>query len=88
MGDDKSGWAVAARLLASVDWPRVLHRGAIFIRELRGDRDVERDSIRVQDQARRTREGVERMARAAVGCVAPQPCSCPICAGEQEERKP
>jgi hypothetical protein len=83
MSDKNTGWMALLRLASQVDWPRVIHRGALLVRELRGDEQIDADSDRVRTSARAARDTMEKMGRASVGCLKPAPCSCPFC---KEER--
>lgn len=62
------------------DLLRWFHKGLTFVRTLRGD-DVALD----QDHKRERLRGnaalktIDKIARTAAGCVAPNPCSCPLC---------
>lgn len=65
--------------LGRVDWLRVIHRGAVLFRALRGDADAAADDATERARAGKLRSTVDGVARAAVGCLAPAPCGCPIC---------
>lgn len=67
------------RALKGVDWPRALHRGALLVRVMRGDRDVATDHQREQSRAAAAKRTIDAMARAAVGCARTPDCDCPLC---------
>ena len=67
-------------LLGKVDWPRAIHRGAAFVRAVRGDgAHAQADEAREHARASALRKMINDIARKAVGCVAPASCDCPIC---------
>ncbi len=61
-----------------LDWLRWLHKGVTFVRTLRGD-DVDQDHKRERKRGTATLNTIDKIARTAAGCVAPNPCSCPLC---------
>jgi hypothetical protein len=73
------------QLAATVDWPRQLQRAGVILRRLRGDA-VEQIASDHENELQRG-EGLHRLInrsmRAAVGCVAPKPCTCSYCSGDQ-----
>lgn len=67
------------RVLVAVDWPKVIHQGATYVRTLRGDQTVAADGERAQQNASRTRAAIEQMGRSAAGCRLPEHCECAFC---------
>lgn len=66
--------------LAALDWPRVAHMGGALARELRGDAAaIDVDASRARTAGAKAIHVFEQIGRAAVGCIAPEPCTCPAC---------
>lgn len=54
------------------------HRLLTFVRTLRGD-DVDQDHTRERTRGAAALNTIDKIARTAAGCVAPNPCGCPLC---------
>ncbi len=61
------------------DLLRWLHKGLTFVRTLRGDGDLDDDHKRERLRGSATLKTIDKIARTAAGCDAPNPCSCPLC---------
>jgi hypothetical protein len=72
-------------LLAEQDWPKLLHRGGAFLRELRGDGadEIDTEHAQARELGKKTRNGFDQIGRKASGCVAPAPCACAFCTEEK-----
>lgn len=71
--------------LAQVDWPRAIHRGAAFVRAIRGDAEQSTaDEARERERAGQLRSTIDQIARKAVGCSGRADCTCPICEEARE----
>jgi hypothetical protein len=73
---------------AKVDWPKVIHTGAVLVRSVRGDTDIERDHEREIARVKTIRRTGEQIARAALGCTKPDTGIADDCAICREEREP
>jgi hypothetical protein len=67
------------RILRGVDWPRVLHFGAVFVRALSEDPRLSADDQNARSAAERLRGLGERAARESVGCTGDKSCRCAVC---------
>lgn len=70
-----------ARALAGVDWPRELHRAAIIVRQLRGDRreDIQADHYLVEHTSDRLEALIVTTMRHSIGCQLTPACTCLVC---------
>ena len=69
--------------LRRVDWPRAGYRLFTGIRLLRGDRNIEEDTVQERRRVAAFWNSIDTIGRMAVSCTRRDDCDCPI---HREER--